>query len=215
MTAPKIRRRPGLERVLATADRLFYEGGIHATGVDAIAAAAGVSKTTMYTYFRTKDDLVAAYLRGRSRAWQAHVAEQLDARGGSPVDKVLLVFDLLGEWFETDDFRGCPFINAEAESACDAPGHLVNLDHRAWVRGLFAEFLREGEVAGDVDLLSLQLSALYDGTMTSAHAEPGLPWAHAAREAAHTLIAGRRRTGEDLATGRASETSTTQALGQP
>lgn len=188
MTTAKTRRRPGLERVLATADRLFYERGLHATGVDLIAAEAGVSKTTMYTYFRTKDDLVAAYLQGRSNAWREHVNDQLERRGGSPVEKVLLVFDLLGEWFATDDFRGCPFINAEAESSHDAPGHRINLGHRAWVRELFTELLRPVGVANPDDLLILQLAALYDGTMASAHAEPGLAWSHASREAARTLI---------------------------
>ena len=84
----------------------------------------------MYTYFRTKDDLVAAYLQRRSDAWQSHVADQLHARGGSPENKALLVFDLLGEWFESDYFRGCPFVNAEAESSPDSPGHSVNLGHR-------------------------------------------------------------------------------------
>ncbi|OZD84664.1 TetR/AcrR family transcriptional regulator [Rhodococcus sp. 05-339-2] len=188
MTTVKTRRRPGLERVLATADRLFYERGIHATGVDLIADEAGVSKTTMYTYFRTKDDLVAAYLQGRSDRWQRHVAEQLEVRGGSSTDKALSVFDLLGEWFGTDDFRGCPFINAEAESAPDAPGHQVNLGHRGWVRYLFAELLRPLGVTSSDEMLILQLTTLYDGAMASAYAEPGPSWAHAAREAARGLI---------------------------
>ncbi|WP_072802603.1 TetR/AcrR family transcriptional regulator [Rhodococcoides yunnanense] len=188
MTTAKARRKPGLERVLATADRLFYTRGLHATGVDLIAAEADVSKTTLYTYFRTKDDLVAAYLQGRSNAWQSHVADQLEARGGNPDEKALLVFDLLGEWFESDDFRGCPFINAEAESSPNSPGHIVNLGHRAWVRELFGKLLRPTGVTSPNDTLVLQLAALYDGTMTSAHAEPGPPWAQAAREAARTLI---------------------------
>ncbi|MEW2548952.1 TetR/AcrR family transcriptional regulator [Streptomyces sp. NPDC047002] len=191
MTTPKPRRRPGLERVLATADRLFYEKGLHATGVDLIAAEAGVSKATMYTYFRTKDDLVAQYLRGRSEAWQAHVTEQLRARGGAPDERILRVFDLLGEWFETDDFRGCPFINAEAESDREAPGHRVNLGHRAWVRALFAGLLREAGAVGaeeGADPPARQLAMLYDGAMTSAYAEPGGGWAEAAREAARVLV---------------------------
>ena len=188
MTTVKTRRRPGLERVLATADRLFYERGIHATGVDLIAEEASVSKATMYTYFRTKDDLVAAYLQGRSEGWQRHVAEQLEARGGSAIDKALSVFDLLGEWFVTDDFRGCPFINAEAESTQDSPGHRVNLGHRGWVRELFADLLQPIGVTGSDEMLVLQLTTLYDGAMASAYAEPGPAWAHAAREAARGLI---------------------------
>jgi AcrR family transcriptional regulator len=186
----KPRRRPALERVLKTADRLFYERGIHATGVDLIAAEAGVSKATMYTYFPTKDDMVAEYLRGRSSAWQAHVGEQLEAHGGTPEERVLLVFDLLGEWFRSDGFRGCPFINAEAESSHDAPGHAVSLSHRAWVHRLFAGLLAEAGVRAP-DLVARQLTLLYDGAMASAHVEPELPWAESACEAARVLMAGR------------------------
>ena len=187
MDTVRTRRRPALERVLATADRLFYERGIHETGVDLIAAEADVSKATMYTYFPTKADLVAAYLQGRSDAWRAHLTDELAARGEGPVDKALLVFDVLGEWFASSDFRGCPFINAEAESAREAPGHLVTLDHRTWVRELFADLLAPLGVDGADALVVRQLAMLYDGAMTSAHAEPG-PWAEAAREAARTLI---------------------------
>ncbi|PRY11466.1 TetR/AcrR family transcriptional regulator [Kineococcus rhizosphaerae] len=195
MTALKTRRRPGLEKVLSTADRLFYEAGIHATGVDTIAAEAGVSKTTMYTYFRTKEDLVAEYLRGRSRSWQDHVADRLGAHDGSGVDKLLLVFDLLGEWFDSDGFRGCPFTNAEAESEPDAPAHQVNLAHRAWVRELFAGLLRQDGLTG-TDVLTHQLAMLYDGAMTGAHAEPGQGWAVAAREAARALVAAAGTAGD-------------------
>src|SRR6185436_3387708 len=52
-------------RLIAAADGLFYGQGIRAVGVDAIAAAAGVTKRTLYYHFASKDDLVAAYLDGR------------------------------------------------------------------------------------------------------------------------------------------------------
>lgn len=188
MPKPTTRRRPGLERVLKTADQLFYEGGIHATGVDLIAARANVSKATMYTYFPTKDDLVAQYLRGRSQAWQEHVAKELEARGGTPVERIGTVFDLLGEWFGSEGFNGCPFINAEAESTPDSPAHAVNLDHRAWVRSLFASLLEEQGVAAP-DMLARQLEMLYDGAMIGAHTEPSAQWAQAAGTAARSLIA--------------------------
>jgi hypothetical protein len=110
--------------------------------------------------------------------------------GALTVAEALLVFDLLGEWFGGDGFRGCPFINAEAESMPDAPAHQVNLAHRAWVRELFSGLL--GEAGIDDDVLVLQLAMLYDGAMTSAHAERDLSWAEAAREAARSLIAQRQ-----------------------
>jgi AcrR family transcriptional regulator len=183
----RTRRRPALERVVRTADRLFYERGLHETGVDAIASAADVSKATMYTYFATKDELVAEYLRGRSGSWQAHVAERLAEHDGDARARVLRVFELLGEWFRSDGFNGCPFINAEAESARDAPGHAVNVAHREWVRGLFDGLLAEAGVPrreGSV----LALVMLYDGCMVGAHTQPELDWATSAAAAAGAIV---------------------------
>jgi AcrR family transcriptional regulator len=62
-------------RILAAAARCFYRDGIWATGVDALAAEAGVSKRTLYNYFGSKDIVIAAYLRQREEHWQAKLAE--------------------------------------------------------------------------------------------------------------------------------------------
>jgi AcrR family transcriptional regulator len=187
MATTKTRRRPALERVIATADRLFYEGGLHATGVDLIAAEANVSKATLYTYFETKDDLVAEYLRGRSGAWRVHVRHELEARGGTARERILTVFDLLGEWFTADGFRGCPFINSEAESTPEAPGHQVNLEHRAWVRTLFGGLLTEAGVSSP-DRVAPQITLLYDGAMSSEQVESTIDWIDAAKRTVDAVI---------------------------
>ncbi|WP_022907906.1 TetR/AcrR family transcriptional regulator [Curtobacterium sp. B18] len=186
-TTGRTRRRPAYERAVATADRLFYEQGIHAVGVDQVAAEADISKASLYTHFRTKDDLVLGYLQGRSRSWQEHVAVELPERGSTPRDHVLAVFDLLGEWFEAPGYRGCPFINVEAEYGAGHPTHDVTLEHRAWVRTLFTSLLTDAGT-GDPDGTALQLCLLYDGAMASAQADPSRPWAAAARAAAERLV---------------------------
>jgi AcrR family transcriptional regulator len=186
-TAPRTRRRPALERVVSTADRLFYADGIHATGVDTIADAAKVSKASLYTYFRTKDDLVGAYVEGRSVAWREHLATELAAGDLPPAEQVLQIFDLLGAWFTADDFNGCPFINAEAESTRDSPAHAVNVEHRRWIRDLFADLAARAGVADPV-ATSIRLAMLYDGAMVGAHTEPDIAWAAEARAAAAALL---------------------------
>jgi AcrR family transcriptional regulator len=186
-TTSRTRRRPAYERAVATADRLFYEQGIHAVGVDQVAAEADISKASLYTHFRTKDDLVLGYLQGRSRSWQEHVTVELPERGSTPRDRVLAVFDLLGEWFAAPGYRGCPFINVEAEYGAGHPTHDVTLEHRAWVRTLFTSLLTDAGTA-DPDGTALQLCLLYDGAMASAQADPSRPWAAAARAAAERLV---------------------------
>src|SRR5712675_838041 len=106
MALRKTAASPG-ERILAAADKLFYQHGIRGVGVDAIAAESGVSKRTLYNYYATKDDLIAAYLIGRFR----HIAPS-DAPAR---EQILGLFDYLERRFAEGSFRGCPYINAVTE----------------------------------------------------------------------------------------------------
>ena len=183
----KDRRASVRERLLQTADRLFYAEGIHAVGIDRILAEAQVAKASLYGHFGGKDALVETYLDERSAAWRAHVEVELPARGAEPEARVLAVFDLLGEWFAAPGYRGCPFINASAECGTGGPVGSVLTRHRGWVRTLFATLLRE---AGhdDADALARRLCLLYDGAMVGAQLD-GTPQAAVdARSAAQALL---------------------------
>src|SRR5947209_3679014 len=57
------------QRLLDAAERLFYERGVQAVGVDAVVAEAGVATKTLYARFGSKDGLVEAYLRRRDQRW--------------------------------------------------------------------------------------------------------------------------------------------------
>src|ERR1700691_2039346 len=95
------------ERILDTADRLFYLKGIRAIGVDTIAAETGISKRTLYNHFPSKDALISAYLGWR--CWPIPVSET------PPAEQILRPFDRLERGFSDKGFRGCPFVNAVAE----------------------------------------------------------------------------------------------------
>lgn len=181
------RPRPALDRVLKTADRLFAANGIRATGVDAIAEDASVSKSTMYTYFRSKDDLVARSFENRVRVWQDLLSEQLLTSGRGPSEKILMVFDLLGEWLAMDPSNGRPFISSEAETGRTSPAHTVNVAHRAWVRSLFAE-LASAAGSRDPAERAIQLEMLYDGVLVGADIDPSIAWADEARIAAAQVM---------------------------
>lgn len=102
------------DQIIDAAQRCFYERGITATGVDTIAAEAGVSKRTLYNHFGSKDDLVLAYIELRERRWRTILDERL-AAVADPVDRIMVYFDAYFDLPDGEDFRGCAFINAAAE----------------------------------------------------------------------------------------------------
>src|ERR1700759_1924922 len=84
------------ERLLAAANELFYDEGIHTVGIDRVIARAGVAKASLYATFGSKDELVRAYLEARADARRRRITERL-APIAAPRDRILAVFDLLAE----------------------------------------------------------------------------------------------------------------------
>lgn len=131
-------RRPAAETrqlILDAAEDLFYWHGITATGVDRIAADAGVAPTTLYRLFRSKDDLVAAYVERYATGYRAWI-ESLTSDPEIPArDRILALFAGLADVTTPQTFRGCPFLMVLAEypdpeSAAHASAQAV----KAWVR---------------------------------------------------------------------------------
>lgn len=175
---------PAGRRILETAASLFYRQGIHAVGVDAIAAQAEVTKKTIYACFGSKDQLVTAYLVERDQQWREFLTRLVDERGGSPRDRVLGTFTALACWMDRDDFRGCGFVNALAEiPSADHPAHEVIIQQKKWMLGYFAR-LAEAAGAEDPEGVSKSLFLLYEGVTVAA--ATGFPEAaeHASKTAA-------------------------------
>jgi AcrR family transcriptional regulator len=193
--ATQEKRTPVRERVLQTADRLFYAEGIHAVGIDRIIAEAGVAKASLYSHFVSKDAIVEAYLDGRSAAWRAHVEAELPRRATTGRAGVLAVFDLLGEWFAAPGYAGCPFINAAAEFGTGGPVGELTARHREWVRALFGRLVTDDDRKGPGDgVLVEQLCLLYDGAMVAARLDGSADAAGHARAAAACLLITKDRT---------------------
>ena len=106
----------GRERLLAAAIELFYRRGFGAVGVDLVIATAGVTKTTFYKHFESKDDLMVAAVERRdeweSQAWGRAVRK---LAGDDPAAQLLAMLDVMDFWFNDPDFRGCMFMNTAAE----------------------------------------------------------------------------------------------------
>jgi AcrR family transcriptional regulator len=124
------------EHVLGVTHDLFYWQGIRGTGVDGIAAAAGVAPTTLYRLFSGKDDLVAAYVERAARNYREWFTAAVDAAGTDPRGRILAVFDALEEQVQPHNCRGCPFLQALAELPDEndaAHRHAVAV--KTWMRG--------------------------------------------------------------------------------
>jgi AcrR family transcriptional regulator len=164
--ATTARRTSARERLLAAADELFYENGINLVGIDRVIEHAGVAKASLYDCFGSKEELIRAYLKGRADKRQARISERI-ASLGTPQEKILGVFDLLGEIVTRTDYRGCAFQRASAEAGASSVIKGTCDEPRAWLRSQFTELARQAKAA-DPELLGRQLLFLYDGAAFAA-----------------------------------------------
>jgi AcrR family transcriptional regulator len=174
------------ERLLAAAQELFYEEGIHTVGIERVIERAGVAKASLYNTFGSKDELIRAYLLDRHETRRARLEERLAGLPG-PREKILAVFQDQGESAARPDFRGCAFVRASAE--LQGIGGIKGIcdQSREWLRSLFLELARTGHAA-DPEALARQLVLLYDGTAISAQMDGACGAARAARAAAVQLL---------------------------
>jgi AcrR family transcriptional regulator len=178
------------KRILSVASDLFYAHGINATGVDTIVAQSGAAKTTLYANFGSKDELVAAYLRERSQSWRDYLTDELQKRARTARQRLLAIFDVLGEAVVDPSFRGCPFINATAElPETSRPGREVVAEHRAWVRELLRGLAAQAGLNHPAEAAA-ELQMLYDAVLVSAQVEGGAMSARRARKLAQLILRG-------------------------
>ena len=174
------------ERILDVASQLFYEKGIRAVGIDAIIGEADVARMSFYRHFRSKEGLVVACIARRDEAVRAWFDTQVRRIAPDPKDRPLAVFDALAKRFASEDFRGCGFINAMAESS-DRTGatHRSAAGHKARFQVLLAQLLRE---AGLDEAHAADLLLLFDGATVAAVREGSAAPAFRARRMAAALL---------------------------
>jgi AcrR family transcriptional regulator len=153
-------------RILAAASELFYEQGIRATSPDRIIEHVGITKVTFYRHFRSKGDLVVAYLEDQAAAERAWLQ---GLRDDDPLGTLRAFAAGIGVASCRPGFRGCAFINAAAEFADPAdPVRQVVSAHRAWMLSEFADIAVQAHVP-DVQASARQLMMLRDGAMVNGY----------------------------------------------
>lgn len=109
-----------IDKILETANKLFYRQGYNATGINQIIEEAGIAKGSLYQHFQSKTDLLVGYIKLNHEGWfkrlQAAVEQTLD-----PKEKLLAIFDYHIHRQEYREYGGCPFVKANNEAGMEEP----------------------------------------------------------------------------------------------
>ncbi len=181
------------QRILETADRLFYQEGVRAVGIDRIIAEANVAKMSLYKHFPSKDDLILAVLKYREEGVLEFFRSAMGRHGKKAKNSLRAFFAALKEWFETPGFRGCAFQNAAVELA--DPAHAGT----EFVRGhkqRFSEFLHglvEEAVGKSAAKVAPAVFLLVEGAVMTAVIQGTPDAADVARDAALKLVGEEKR----------------------
>jgi len=175
------------DRLLDAADRLFYQEGVRAVGIDRLLTEADAAKASLYQHFGCKDQLVASYLErktmGARGAIEAYLADT------PPSQRALKFFDWVVEWAESKDFRGCPLQHTVSELTDAAhPARAVAYGQREWFTERFLEWTTAAGVK-DPTAMARALVVLFDGAVAGSEVD-GPQRARDARWMAKRLLAG-------------------------
>lgn len=192
--ATQVRRTRSVERILAAAAELFYANGLRGVGVDEVIAASGVSKSTLYAHFRSKDDLVAAYLQATDASWTGQLRAAAERAGDDPADQLVGLFDALLDAFDRHGFFGCPFVSAAVETSLDSAARAITRAHTERRQSWLTELCDRGGLADPARVAS-HIGLLIDGAMTRGRLEQDRAVVEDAKEAARAAIRSSRDTG--------------------
>jgi AcrR family transcriptional regulator len=177
-----------VERILSTADELFYREGVRAVGIQRVIEEAGIAKASLYAHFESKDDLVAACMERRAKSTRDLIAAALAAAPSDPRAKLLALFDFQYQAATDPNFHGCPVQKTNTEiTEPSHPARAVAAQHRQWVVELFTRLVREAKLSSP-DYVVGTLIVLFDGAIASTVADNDPIATRYARWAAQQII---------------------------
>lgn len=175
------------QKILATAEALIYQNGIHATGMDLLVKTSGVARKSIYRHFENKDDVAAAALKARDVRWLAWFRQECD-KADSPEARILGMFTALKSWFQSEGYRGCAFINTAGEVGDPAdPIRQIVRNHKQKLLDYTLELTEQLDVEQPADL-ARQLLILMEGAITLSRVMGDLDAADTAKDVAKLLL---------------------------
>jgi len=178
------------DRIIHTAHDLFYQRGFHAVGLDAILADVGVTKTTFYNHFQTKEDLVGAVLNWHDRWWQDEFRAMLRKHGGDkPKDQLLAIADALEEVVGCGDFNGCFFVNVAVQFPQQHdPAHQAAAAHKQSMESIIREIAGYAGAA-DPKKVAEEISLVMEGAYVTRQVTVNPKTADIARRLIKQIVA--------------------------
>jgi AcrR family transcriptional regulator len=156
------------DRILRTASTLFYQRGVRAVGVDLVVEEAGVAKTSLYRHFRTKDDLIAAFLAREDEDFWSKWDAVANQHKSNPTAELEAHLAWIAERVSRSNYRGCPQLNVAAEFPdAEHPARLVATAHKQELRHRLKGIAERLRVKRP-DELAGQLSLLINGAFVSS-----------------------------------------------
>ena len=182
---------PGGKRqeIIDRAYALFYDGGFHATGVDAVMADTGISKRTLYKYFPSKEHLIEAVLEHYGHVVEAKVLEPAFARSSDPRGRILALFDVRREMMDGQDCLGCLAMKAAQEYRGKHAGiEAIGQKASFFIEEKLIELCAEAGLS-DPDTRGRQISMLLQGAVLTSQVRGNSAVFADARAAAERLLA--------------------------
>jgi AcrR family transcriptional regulator len=174
-------------RILDCAYDLFSRRGVRGVGVDEIIDKAGVAKATLYRHFRSKDELVLAFLEQREQLWTLDWVEaEARRRGATPEERLLAIFDAFDEWFRREDFEACSFVNVLLEMGTAHPLGAASARYLKNIRDVVRSLAEEAKLR-DPEAFALSWHILMKGSIVQA-AEGDVDAGRRAKAIARLLI---------------------------
>ncbi|TCO20384.1 TetR family transcriptional regulator [Kribbella steppae] len=187
VTGTAERRASPRQRILDTAYELIAQRGVRDVGVEEVIAKAGIAKATLYRHFPSKNELVLAVLEHREQVWTLGLVEAEARRRGSTGEEMLLaIFDVFDDWFRSDGFDTCTFVNVMLEMGATHVLGEASIRHLENIRTVVAQLATEAGLR-EPDEFARSWHILMKGSIVSA-AEGDLEAARRAQAMAAALI---------------------------
>lgn len=185
------------QQLITTAFNLFYRYGVHATGINQVLLESGIAKKTMYSYFKSKDDLIEATIRYRDKVFYSWISQRMN-RANKGIDAIEELFSALTDWFngkitEIGCFYGCYFINVTAEyNDINHPIYQLCAAHKQSILQLIRDHVLASKIDNSrIDEVTESIGILKEGAIIQAFILGDLQAATKAKNMISMLLAGK------------------------